>query len=119
MERQNDNSLTNFATKAIFDIIINFDFEKVKNVMEFLGWTWAKLQANVPDKSEIQDEAYRLLTDCYHAYWNDTDRREGSYSISCGGLKASYEYLYDKDVDDDQRDCFSLSFIVEAYGNLL
>ena len=112
MERIDKNNMTNYATKALFETLSSFDFEKVEKVMEFLGWTWVSADGQVPDKYLIQDEAFRLLSDCYHKYWDDTDRRDSPYYICTGGLEASYDYFYDGDIDDKNKDCFNLKFIL-------
>ena len=112
MERIDRNSMTNYAVKQLQELLMNFDFEKVEKVMEFLGWTWVSANGQVPDKFIIQDEAFKMLTDCYHRYWDDTDRRETPYYISCGGLEASYEYFYDDDIEEEQKDCFNLKFVL-------
>lgn len=104
--------MTNHAVKMLVETLNNFDFEKVEKVMEFLDWRWVSANGQVPDRYTIQDEAFRMLIDCYHKYWDDTDRRETPYCISSGGLEASYEYFYDNDVNEKYKDCFNLRFIL-------
>jgi predicted metalloendopeptidase len=112
MKRIDKNSMTNNAVKKLYETLNDFNFEKVEKVMEFLGWKW-QVSANgqVPDKSIIQDEAFKMLVKCYHNYW-DNDTTDTCY-ISCGGLEASYEYFFDSDVEENQKDCFNLKFVLE------
>lgn len=45
------------------EIMRDFQFTKVRSVMEMLGWTWAlKDKPRVPDIVELTDCAERLLT---------------------------------------------------------
>jgi hypothetical protein len=60
-------------------IMFSFDFEKVHNVMERLGWTWA--DGTVPSVDRLQKLADRLLWDCYLA-------QEDPWRISTGGFTA-------------------------------
>lgn len=118
MERQNNSSITNSACKQLCATLADFDFDRVRSVMKYLKWTWLSTNNQIPEKWDIHDAAFKMLIDCYHKYWDDTDRRENPYYIRSGGLEASYEYIYDIDVEDDQRDCFSLKFVlVESTNN--
>lgn len=73
------NSLTKVEQSKIEDIMRNFDFEKVHDVMQYLDWHWVKV--GVPTVEDIKAEAKRLLVDaCYE-----------KTTVACGGLRATYE----------------------------
>ena len=44
------------------DIIDNFDFDRVHNVMDYLRWQWATC-GGVPTIEELKEQAIRLLRD--------------------------------------------------------
>ncbi len=81
----------------IEDCLSQFNFHKVRRVMEFLEWTWNN-SSTQPTIHQLEDEARRHLAkavEYYFAY------KEGQYSSS-GGFSA---YAYEHGV--------SLSFNVE------
>ena len=70
-------------SKQIDEIMDNFDFRKVAEVMEHLGWGWCGSGYEVPTESEIRSTARRLL--------QDVSRKLPS-NVSTGGFRAqSYE----------------------------
>lgn len=62
----------------IEEILNNFDFNKVKRVMEFLDWKWHNV--GIPNEYQLICEARRLLEQAY----------EWKTIISCGGFEADY-----------------------------
>ena len=62
-------------------IIDNFDFKKVKKVMEFMNLTWVG-EPKSPSISKMKKEASRLLSEVY-------DSEPDCSSIATGGFKAS------------------------------
>ena len=70
-------------SKQIDEIMDNFDFRKVAEVMEHLGWAWCGSGYKVPIESEIRSKARELL--------QDVSRKLPS-NVSTGGFRAqSYE----------------------------
>jgi len=71
--------LNKVEKSKIEDIMRNFDFEKVHDVMQYLDWHWVKV--GVPTVEDIKAEAKRLLVDaCYE-----------KTTVACGGFRATYE----------------------------
>lgn len=92
-----DDRLTDDCDAKIKSILNNFDFHRVKKVMEVLNWEWASSKHGVPDMDEIRKLATRLLIDACIEEQN----------ISTGGFKAVYEDIGDGDP------YVGLEFIVE------
>ena len=86
--------LTDVEKRKIDNILNNFDFCKVHEVMVYLGWKWAGSKS---DSSIPTTEAARLLVDA--AYEKTT--------IATGGLKATW-----CDEGDDDLPYISLEFIL-------
>lgn len=70
--------------ELIDEILDNFDFYRVWNVMNLIEWKWTTSDG-VPHQSEIRRSARRLLSD---AYICDIEHKRNSI-ISSGGLEAS------------------------------
>lgn len=86
------------------DIIIDaVDFEKIHDVMSFLGWRWSSSAYNVPKVEDIIEQARALLNDVW-------DYHEGIEHVSyeTGGLKAE-RWIY------DGVKLLSLSFIIDSF----
>ena len=68
------------------DIMDNFDFAKVEEVMNFLKWKWANEDGrlSIPDKGEIKAEARRLLAIAI---------KEKTW-VEAGGFRAEYTPKY-------------------------
>ena len=81
----------------IKSILNNFDFNKVKKIMDVLNWKWASSKNGFPDMDEIRKLATRLLIDACVEKQN----------ISTGGFRA----VYDDNGDGDPY--VGLEFIVE------
>lgn len=56
-------TMENWKKEAISEIMNNFDFERVKKVMDLLEWTWAtdRGTSEVPDLDEIKKTALECL----------------------------------------------------------
>lgn len=67
----------------IDSILDNFDFEKVRKVMNFLDWSWADNE--VPSTYKLMNSAKKRLEEAYTL----SERENRNCSISSGGLKAS------------------------------
>lgn len=84
--------------KHIDEILDNFDFEKVREVMIFLNWKWFFSSGyRIPTVDEIKDSAIKLLNEV-------ASNKNKTYSVATGGFKAS---KYDKDLE--------LEFTIEDY----
>mgnify|MGYP007101851868 CR=1 FL=1 len=92
--------------ETIDEVIGEFDFEKIANVMGFLEWNWYFAEDNnmgVPDKKEVEKQArshlYYLVE---HAEKAEADGEfEKKYILDGGGFYAELEI-----VDDDTRKSF-------------
>ena len=74
--------------EQIEQIFKEFDFKKIRNVMEFLHWTWFNTSGGgVPNIMELKKNARRLLMIVFeHGYdHNDKESTTGS-----GGFSATY-----------------------------
>jgi hypothetical protein len=77
--------------EQIYDIINNFDFDKVHKVMVFLDWKWLQMRGlETPSIPQLKDKAYELLSRVY----DNTDSLT-PYSLRTGGLCASGVYYED------------------------
>lgn len=83
--------LTNKDHDVIWDIMNNFDFDKVHRVMTFLNWKWALADSEhtaVPDIQQLRDTARNMLTGCA----SRARKVSGQYTIGSGGFHAHAEY---------------------------
>ena len=96
------------SNKKIFNIINYFDFEKVRNVMKALNWTWAgcgeKKEPGIPSIEELREQAYDLLTTCENGLNNSE-----TYLSACGGFEA------EGFVDENKEKCYILRFTIESF----
>ena len=91
------DNLTEIEQRKIENIMRDFDFEKVHDVMQYLDWHWVKV--GVPTVEDIKAEAKRLLVDaCYE-----------KTTVSTGGLRATYEATPG---DEDGEEFIQLEFIL-------
>lgn len=68
----------------INEIIINFDFKKVYNVMRFLDWTWYGYKSS-PTVDMLKEAAKKRLRNVYQLTL-DSNYKESHY-VSSGGLR--------------------------------
>ena len=92
-------ALSEVKRKKIRNILDNFDFKKVHDVMNLIGWKWAFAKNGIPEIDELKLEAHRLLID---ACTEETN-------VSTGGFRAVYE----DDEKLDEEPYVGLEFIVE------
>ena len=90
--------------KLIDSILENFDFDKVRNVMNFLNWTWADNE--VPSTYKLINSAKRRLEEAYEI----SMRENRNCSISSGGLKSSALW------DEGQVFCLELDFVLTSWS---
>jgi len=74
--------------KAINEIIEEFDFEKVKKVMELLEWTWHDV--GIPSIGKLVKTAEKLLNDCFDKCLDN----KADYFVGTGGFMV--RAFYDK-----------------------
>lgn len=111
--------ITYNAEQKLFDTATFLDYDRIHSVMDFLNWTWYDTGKDTPEVYEIREKAHEMLREAYDRFW-EAYAKEGSleeYFISSGGLKASYRYHTDNHIDDKERDCFNLSFVIEDTFN--
>lgn len=113
MENYIPDYISENATRSLFNVIMNFNFERVANTMQHLDWQWQFNYPHIPDEFEIRDKAIDMLINCYHGFWRVNDDTHMKYSTECGGLHASYSYADNVDVDESEKHCFELQFILE------
>ena len=94
-----ESKLTHTQKMKIQNIMEDFDFQKVHNVMEQLDWKWTSTKPGVPTIDEMKCEAKRLLIDaCIE-----------KTCIATGGFRAVYEECSQGDPDP----YIGLEFIIE------
>lgn len=64
-------------------VLEEFDFQKVKRIMDYLEWQW---QFKTPTVSDIINNAYRL---CFQAY-SESIKDSQFCLVGTGGFEASY-----------------------------
>lgn len=76
--------------KLIENILENFDFEKVRKVMEFLNWTWATTPEpnSVPTTYQLIKSSKERLENAYKCALKEKE----NYYSSSGGFEAFAEY---------------------------
>lgn len=92
----------------IEEILENFNFEKVKKVMDFLEWTWitSKTETQIPNTYELMRNAERLLKDAYQ----DSLKNKRESNRATGGFRASSFW----DEEREEVDLF-LSFEIGSW----
>jgi hypothetical protein len=98
--RTKESELTFTERMKIQDILEDFNFQKVHDVMEQLDWKWAMTKYGVPTLDELKSEAKRLLIDaCVE-----------KTCVATGGFRAVYEA---GETPDDPETYIALEFIIE------
>jgi hypothetical protein len=72
--------------KMMFDIINNFDFDKVHNVMKYLEWEW--FGKGIPTVDDIRFAARERIESIIKVCLSEANPNE-EYFSSSGGLKAT------------------------------
>lgn len=114
MEKYDNIPISFETTKNIMEVINEFDFDKVYNVMNYLNWQWHRRTPHIPNIDELKDEALRHLTSAYNGFWCSEDKKEKHfiYISSSGGFEASYWYDF-----ESKEDNFTLKFILESFDD--
>lgn len=98
--RTKESKLTFTERMKIQDILEDFNFQKVHDVMEQLDWKWAMTKYGVPTLDELKSEAKRLLIDACIEHT----------CVATGGFRAVYEA---GETPDDPDPYIALEFIIE------
>lgn len=77
-----------------------FDFKKVSDVMQFLGWQWRS--SGVPTEEEIRSFCLSVVTDVY----NKTCATMTSHSYDSGG------FFIQSNIEDDDTISISVKFVL-------
>ena len=100
---QQDIDMQFITDEMIQEVMDNFDFEKVHDVMSFLNWTWQ--DEGVPNIDSITKSAHSLLLDIQKT---SKESLCGDYiEISSGGFIAAFKKGFENPL--------SLSFYIEDY----
>lgn len=87
------------------NVMDNFDFEKVHDVMVEMDWRWIPIgsgELKVPTVFQLKNSARRYLRRAF----------DGCHTVGSGGLEASYHPPID---DEDPAGFLSLKFILEEW----
>ena len=95
-----ESKLTFTERMKIQDILEDFNFQKVHDVMKQLDWKWAMTKYGVPTLDELKSEAKRLLIDACVEHT----------CVATGGFRAVYEA---GESPDDPEPYIGLEFIIE------
>lgn len=109
------NNLNNIDEPAVYETdprrehigecISNFNWDKVKQVMDYLNWGWYNPKdgtCSVPGTTDMMETVRGMFEDCYRAMDNECEKR---YTISQGGFEVTtYE----------DNDC-EMKFVCESY----
>ena len=105
-------------------ILLNFDFEKVHQVMSNLDWVWASWEdedmnihnSEVPSVYALRQLAYQLLIDSVEKGTGGT----GGFEVECYVYDLVDEdgvpYEPDEPDDFEHSVCLNLQFVVESFG---
>lgn len=96
----NESKLTFSERMKVQDIMEDFNFQKVHDVMKQLDWKWAMTKYGVPTLDELKSEAKRLLIDACVEHT----------CVATGGFRAVYEA---GESPDDPDPFIGLEFIIE------
>lgn len=92
--------------ELVDDILDNFDFEKVKKVVDAIGWKYYDSEGESCSIAELRKTARKVLTSVVGA------REEEKCYVACGGFEAErYMYL------GDGKKYVSLKFVVTEMSN--
>ena len=71
-------------------VLSNFDFRRVKYIMDKLQWQWFNSNSGgeIPDISSIKSKARNLLQEAINKRYKSNSHHNVPYEVSEGGLKA-------------------------------
>ena len=99
-------------TDDINEILDEFDFERVNDVMEAICWEWVMSDGRygIPSIPELRKQSRRLLEETVS---NLISSKETQYYIESGGFRAEANKY-----DDDPKIYIRLSFVVTSWENV-
>ena len=92
--------------EQIEDLLDEFDFDKVKKVMECLGWKYYNTMGSIVSIGELRRTARNLLEKAYNA------SPSPEYVIGSGGFEVN-RYMY----SGDTQKYITLKFVVTEWSN--
>lgn len=111
-----ENSYKTKWNKAVDEIMGEFDFEKMHNVMVMLKWSW--FYDGVPSVSDIKNAALNLFNDLYEVIkdWTTEEKLEARIAyVKTGGLSAEVHFFYEDDDSEETTEELSLTFEAVNY----
>ena len=96
--------------KMINDIMEEFDFDKVQNVMDYLDWKWAGKYVTV---DMLKETAERLLRDAAKARLGDYKDTHWEQGIICG--TGGFQAMAFCNEDKTKIDGFDLKFVLTEW----
>ena len=90
----------------IDDIMDNFDFDRVHDTMEMLGWGWVDRDTGdyaIPEIIELRKRARSLMKEAMNS-------SQSSYGISTGGFQVDKKTI-------EGKTYLSLSFVLTSWDN--
>ena len=99
-------------TDDINDILDEFDFERVNDVMKSVCWEWVMSDGRygIPSIPELRKQSRRLLEETVSGLISS---KETQYFIESGGFRAEANKY-----DDDPKIHIRLSFVVTSWENV-
>jgi len=78
-------------TTMVDDILTEFDFYKVHEVMVAFDWKWASTHPSVPSIKDLKDTARQLLISVYNLRKNEYKETHPEVPVTCGtgGFRAT------------------------------
>ena len=104
-----EGMLPDNVAKDIEDIIDEFDFERVKKVMDFLEWEWCDAEIAIPHIGELRKKARLLLSEVSVKVLKNKEI-EAESNIRTGGFQAT-AYKWENEVR------MRLAFILTDWDN--
>ena len=91
---------------TIEDLLDEFDFERVRQVMESVNWQWATAVDGVPSLGELRKQARSLLEEVYNK------NPSPFFMVGTGGFEATRTMEI-----GDLNKYLSLKFVVSEWNN--
>lgn len=92
------------------EIISEFDFYKVRDVMLYLDWRWAFINAT-PQISEMKDWVRQLSEPAFKFFKEKPSQKK--YSTASGG----FEIEMFRDFEGGEPTMIEIKFVLTSYGN--
>jgi hypothetical protein len=96
------------ATMVVEHCIENFDFLKVRFVMEYLDWKWASIDAT-PNTNQMKDWVRQLSNSCLRQMKESPKQKKSSYAT--GG----FEVNITRDYEGCEPNNVEIKFVIESW----